>query len=145
MLGGRYDILSMRDAGFTDEIIEDGETFEENARIKAEAVMRATGYLTLADDSGLSVDALGGAPGVHSARYAGDQHSDADNNALLMKNMENVPDEARTARFVSCIAIASPFQAHADRARRVPRPHHPARRAAAVRLAMIPTLNTKMA
>ena len=110
MLGGRYDVLSMRDAGFTDEIIEDGETFEENARIKAEAVMRATGYLTLADDSGLSVDALGGAPGVHSARYAGDQHSDADNNALLMKNMENVPDEARTARFVSCIAIASPFK-----------------------------------
>ena len=110
MLGGKYDVLSMRDAGFTDEIIEDGETFEENARIKAEAVMRATGYLTLADDSGLSVDALGGAPGVHSARYAGDQHSDADNNALLMKNMENVPDEARTARFVSCIAIASPFK-----------------------------------
>ena len=110
MLGGKYDVLSMRDTGFTDEIIEDGETFEENARIKAEAVMRATGYLTLADDSGLSVDALGGAPGVHSARYAGDQHSDADNNALLMKNMENVPDEARTARFVSCIAIASPFK-----------------------------------
>lgn len=110
MLGGKYDVLSMRDAGFTDEIIEDGETFEENARIKAEAVMRATGYLTLADDSGLSVDALGGAPGVHSARYAGDQHSDADNNALLMKNMKNMPDEARTARFVSCIAIASPFK-----------------------------------
>ena len=72
--------------------------------------MKATGLPTLADDSGLSVDALGGAPGVHSARYAGDQHSDADNNALLMKNMENVPDEARTARFVSCIAIASPFK-----------------------------------
>ena len=67
MLGDRYDVLSMRDAGFTDEIIENGSTFEENARIKAETVMQATGYLTLADDSGLSVDALGGAPGVYSA------------------------------------------------------------------------------
>lgn len=110
MLGGKYDVLSMRDAGFADEIIENGKTFEENARIKAETVMHATGYLTLADDSGLSVDALDGAPGVHSARYAGEQHNDADNNALLMRNMQNVPDEARTARFVSCIAIVSPFK-----------------------------------
>ena len=110
MLGEKYDVLSMREAGFTDEIVEDGETFEENARIKAETVMRATGYLTLADDSGLSVDALGGAPGVHSARYAGEQHSDADNNALLIENLKNVPWEQRTARFVSCIAIASPFK-----------------------------------
>ena len=109
MLGHKYRVISMREAGFTDEIIENGQTFEENARIKAETVMQATGYLTLADDSGLAVDALGGAPGVHSARYAGEQHSDADNNALLMQNMENIPDEARTARFVSCIAIASPF------------------------------------
>ena len=111
LLDGRYDVLSMRDAGFTEDILEDGATFEENARIKAETVMHATGMLTLADDSGLSVDALGGAPGVHSARYAGEQHSDIDNNALLMKNMENVPDDARTAKFVSCIAIASPFRA----------------------------------
>ena len=74
MLGDRYDVLSMHDAGFTDEIIENGSTFEENALIKAETVMQATGYLTLADDSGLSVDALGGAPGVYSARYAGEQH-----------------------------------------------------------------------
>ena len=72
--------------------------------------MRATGYMALADDSGLAVDALDGAPGVRSARYAGDQHNDADNNALLMKNMENVPDEKRTAQFVSCVAIASPFK-----------------------------------
>ncbi len=111
MLGGKYEVLSMREAGFNAEIVEDGDTFEENARIKAETVMRATGLLTLADDSGLAVDALGGAPGVHSARYAGEQHSDSDNNALLMKNMADVPDEKRTARFVSCIAIASPSHA----------------------------------
>lgn len=110
MLGEKYDVLSMREAGFADEIVEDGETFEDNARIKAETVMRSTGFLTLADDSGLSVDALGGAPGVHSARYAGDQHSDSDNNALLMRNMADVPENERTARFVSCIAIASPFK-----------------------------------
>ena len=110
MLGSRYDVLSMREAGFTAEIEENGETFEDNARIKAETVRDATGYLALADDSGLSVDALGGAPGVHSARYAGDQHSDSDNNALLMRNMAEVPPEMRTAKFVSCIAIASPFK-----------------------------------
>jgi len=110
MLGSKYDVLSMRDAGFEAEIVEDGETFEENAVIKAETVMRATGYLTLADDSGLAVDALGGAPGVHSARYAGDQHSDLANNALLIQNMANVPATQRTAQFVSCIAIASPFR-----------------------------------
>jgi len=110
MLGHKYDVVSMREAGFTDDIIENGETFEENARIKAEAVMQATGYLTLADDSGLAVDALDGAPGVRSARYAGEQHCDADNNALLMKNLADVPAEKRTASFVSCIAIASPFR-----------------------------------
>ena len=110
MLGGKYDVLSMRDAGFVEEIDETGETFEENAAIKAETVMKATGYMALADDSGLSVDALNGAPGVRSARYAGDQHCDADNNALLVENMKNVPAEARTAKFVSCIAIASPFK-----------------------------------
>lgn len=110
MLGERYDVISMRDAGFTSEIIENGSTFEENARIKAETVMQATGYLTLADDSGLSVDALGGAPGVYSARYAGEQHSDDDNNALLLKNLADVPAEQRTACFVSCIAISSPFK-----------------------------------
>ncbi|MBQ7455805.1 MAG: ribonuclease PH [Clostridia bacterium] len=111
MLGEKYDVLTMRQAGFDGEIVEDGETFEENARIKAETVMRATGCLTLADDSGLAVDALGGAPGVRSARYAGEGHNDADNNALLLKNLEGVPAEERTARFVSCIAIASPFRA----------------------------------
>lgn len=110
MLGDKYDVLSMREAGFDEEIDETGATFEENAAIKAETVMKATGYMTLADDSGLSVDALDGAPGVRSARYAGDQHNDADNNALLIRNMRDVPAKARTAKFVSCIAIASPFK-----------------------------------
>ncbi len=110
MLSGKYNVISMREAGFTDEIEENGETFEENATIKAEAVCRATGYLALADDSGLAVDYLNGAPGVHSARFAGDQHCDADNNALLMEKMKDVPREKRTAQFVSCIAIASPFK-----------------------------------
>lgn len=109
MIGDKYDVLSMREAGFEEEIDENGATFEENAAIKAETVMHATGYLALADDSGLSVDALNGDPGVHSARYAGDQHDDADNNALLMVNMDKVPDDQRGAHFVSCIAIASPF------------------------------------
>lgn len=110
MLGDQYDVLSMQDAGFDEEIDETGATFEENACLKAEAVMHTTGYMALADDSGLSVDALDGAPGVHSARYAGDQHCDADNNALLMRNLADVPAEKRTAKFVSCIAIASPFR-----------------------------------
>lgn len=109
MLGDKYDVISMHEAGFVEEIDETGATFEENACIKAEAVMHKTGYLTLADDSGLSVDALGGAPGVHSARFAGDQHSDSDNNALLINRLSDVPAEKRTASFVSCIAIASPF------------------------------------
>jgi len=110
MIGDKYEVLSMREAGFTDEIDEYGSTFEENAVIKAEAVMQATGYMALADDSGLSVDALNGDPGVRSARYAGDQHDDADNNALLMENMKDIPDGQRGAKFVSCIAIASPFK-----------------------------------
>jgi len=110
MLSGKYNVISMREAGFTAEIEENGATFEENAAIKAEAVCRETGYLALADDSGLAVDYLSGAPGVHSARFAGEQHCDADNNALLMEKMKDVPREERTAQFVSCIAIASPFK-----------------------------------
>ena len=110
MLDSKYHVISMREAGFTDEIDENGATFEENAIIKAEAVCKATGYLALADDSGLAVDYLNGEPGVHSARFAGDQHCDADNNALLMEKMQGVPREERTAQFVSCVAIASPFK-----------------------------------
>lgn len=86
---------------------ENGLTFEENALIKARSGAKETGLPTVADDSGLCVDALDGAPGIYSARYAGTGNDD-DNNALLLKNLENVPEEKRTARFVSSIACVFP-------------------------------------
>ena len=89
------------------EAEENGKTFEENALIKARSGAKETGLPTVADDSGLCVDALNGAPGIFSARYAG-TGNDADNNALLLKNLENVPEEKRTARFVSSIACVFP-------------------------------------
>lgn len=109
MLGGRYRVKGMREAGFAGEIEESGATFEENAVLKAEAVRDATGYLTLADDSGLMVDALGGAPGVHSARFAGAHGDDGANNRLLLEKLAG--ETSRGARFVSVLALASPFAA----------------------------------
>ena len=97
MLEDRLNVISMAEAGFTGDIDENGETFEENAAIKARAVAKATGYCALGDDSGLSVDALDGAPGVHSARYCGHHGDDKANNDLLLANMTGVPAEARTA------------------------------------------------
>lgn len=94
------------------EPVEDGDTFEANARIKAVAYARATGITCLADDSGLEVDALGGRPGIHSARYAGigatRAERDAANNARLLRELEHVPDEQRTARFVCAMCLAAP-------------------------------------
>ena len=107
ILGGRYDVVSMREAGVEDEIEETGETFEENAAIKAEHVMRRTGCAAIADDSGLEVDALGGAPGVYSARYCGRHGDDEANNRLLLENLQGVP-APRTARYVAAIALARP-------------------------------------
>lgn len=107
MLMGRYEVIGMREAGFTGEIEETADSFEGNAILKAETVCKATGYLTLADDSGLEVDALNGLPGVHSARYAGEHGNDKANNDLLLKNME--AQENRSARFISALALASPF------------------------------------
>lgn len=106
MLGGAVELVSMKDAGFTGDIVEDGDTFEKNAVIKAEAVSHATGLPALADDSGLSVDALGGAPGVYSARYAGEHGDDQANNDLLLRNMQGV--ENRACRFVCAMALALP-------------------------------------
>ena len=106
------EILSLDDIGFVGDIDEDGETFEENALIKAKAVA-GMGYIGVADDSGLAVDALDGAPGVHSARYSGEHGDDHKNNMLLLENMKHVPDEKRTSRFVSVIACAFPADAHA--------------------------------
>ncbi len=100
-------VLSLDDIGFVGDIDETGATYEENALIKARAAKSASNgrIATVADDSGLSVDALDGAPGVRSARYAGDGHNDADNNALLLRNLASVPAEQRTARFVCTIAL----------------------------------------
>jgi len=90
------------------ELEETGETFEENARIKAITAAKHTGFFSLADDSGLEVDALAGQPGVRSARFAHETATDEENNTLLLARLEGVPSERRTARFVSVVALASP-------------------------------------
>lgn len=87
---------------------ETGTTFEENAFIKAESGCKETGYPCIADDSGLEVDYLNGEPGVYSARYSGGHGNDEANNALLLKNLEGVADEDRTARFVSAVCLVYP-------------------------------------
>jgi len=94
--------------GLALDVSENGPTFEENARIKALAYVQASGLLTLADDSGLEVDALGGAPGVHSARYAGPEASDADRVRKLLAAMADVPAGMRGARFRCVVAVARP-------------------------------------
>lgn len=101
-------IHSMKEYPEIGEIVEDGSTFAENALIKARAVCKATGKPAMADDSGLAVDALNGAPGIYSARFAGEQRSDADNNAKVLRLMETVADADRTARFFCVIAIVLP-------------------------------------
>jgi XTP/dITP diphosphohydrolase len=103
-------LLSLSDIGIAWNIAETGETFEANAQLKAEGYCRATGLLTLADDSGLEVDALQGAPGVYSARFAGEGASDAARYQLLLERMRAVPDDQRQARFRCVIAIAHPNQ-----------------------------------
>lgn len=104
---GNIKILTLSDIGFTDEIIEDGKTFEDNALIKASAIAKK-GYISVADDSGLMVDALSGEPGVYSARYAGEPCDDKKNNEKLLLNLIDVPEEKRTASFVSVIAGVFP-------------------------------------
>ncbi len=103
-------ILSLDDVGYIGDIEENGETYEENALTKARTAVEAGNhrYPAIADDSGLSVDALNGAPGVYSARYAGGHGDDAANNALLLRNLADTPAEERTARFVCCIALVYP-------------------------------------
>ena len=106
--GSDTELVTLREIGFTDEIIEDGSTFLENARIKAMAVHKATGLASIADDSGLCVDALGGEPGIYSARYAsedGENSDDKKNNEKLLKNLDLVPENERTARFVSALCF----------------------------------------
>lgn len=106
MLGGRFAVVSMKEAGFHGEVEETGATFYENALIKAKAVSDALGVPALADDSGLEVKALGFAPGVFSARYAGEPCDNARNRALLIKNMRGMTD--RSARFTCCMVFYKP-------------------------------------
>lgn len=102
-------VITKAEAGVGDlEVEETGTTFEENSLIKAEAIMKATGMPAIADDSGLEADALNGAPGVYSARFSGEGATDESNNAKLLKLMENIPDDERSARFVSVVTLCFP-------------------------------------
>lgn len=107
--GEDVEILSMKEAGIDVDIVEDGETFVDNAVIKAKAVaQKAPGAIVLSDDSGLEIDYLGGEPGIYSARYLGEDTPYSVKNADLLKRLEGVADEERTARFVCAIAAAFP-------------------------------------
>ena len=109
LAGLPYQLVSLNDVGITQEVNETGETFEENAWLKASEYSSISGLLTLADDSGLEVDSLNGDPGVRSARYGGEAcRNDEDRVALLLKNMEDIPWEKRGAQFQCVIAIADP-------------------------------------
>ena len=90
------------------EVIEDGETLEDNARLKAQAILKATGLPSLSDDTGLSVDVLGGEPGVRSARYSGEEATYQDNVDKLLHNLDGVPPRLRTARFQTVAMICYP-------------------------------------
>jgi XTP/dITP diphosphohydrolase len=109
LTGLPIELVTLDDVGIRDDVEETGETFVENARVKATAYARASGLLTIADDSGLQVDALGGEPGVCSKRYAGEGKSDADRVEFLLAKLRDVPAGKRTARFRCAIAIASPI------------------------------------
>lgn len=103
-----YEICSMKEAGISVDIVEDGKTFEENALIKARAVAACCDALVLADDSGLEVDYLDKAPGIYSARFLGEDTSYEIKNAFILKQLEGVEKQKRTARFVSAIAAVLP-------------------------------------
>ena len=101
------EILSLDDVGITGEIEENGSSFEENALIKASAAAQS-GYIGVGDDSGLAVDCLGGAPGIYSARYSGEHGNDEENNKFLLKNLDGVKGDERSAKFVCAIACVFP-------------------------------------
>ena len=105
------ELVSLDDLGLPGDPVEDGETFETNAAIKARFGMRASGMPTLADDSGMEVDALGGGPGVRTRRYAGEDASDDDNNRKLLAALAGLPPEKRGARYVCVLALALPEDA----------------------------------
>ena len=101
-------VLSMKEAGISAGIEENGKSFAENAAIKAKAIMEMTGEIVMADDSGLEIDYLDGAPGIYSARFMGEDTSYDIKNKALIDKLAGVPDEKRTARFVCAIACALP-------------------------------------
>lgn len=103
-----HEIICLKDLNIDIDIVEDGSTFEENAVIKAQTICKMTNMITIADDSGLVVDYLGGAPGIYSARYAGEDATDDERNNKLLSELKDVPFEKRTARFACAIAIAYP-------------------------------------
>ena len=107
-LGAGVELVSPDDLGIHDEPEETGETFETNARIKARFYAARSGLPTVADDSGLEVDALGGGPGVRTRRYAGPDSTDADNNALLLRELGSLSAGRRGARYVCVLALALP-------------------------------------
>ena len=108
ILGDRFVLYTMADKGINIDIEETGTTFLDNALIKARTVCELTGAVSLADDTGLCVDYLDGAPGVYSARYAGDQHDDKDNRAKLLHALEGVPYDKRTAYFCTKMVLYYP-------------------------------------
>lgn len=101
-----FEVVLQKQMGFDGDVEETGETFVENALIKARAAAKALGCIALADDSGLCVDALGGAPGIYSARYSGEHGDDKKNRDLLLKNMQGIAD--RKAHFTSAVALVYP-------------------------------------
>lgn len=108
IMGDRWEFTTPREQAIDLDVEETGVTFEQNAILKAKAFGRTSGLITLADDSGLEVDALDGAPGVYSARYAGPDATDEERNRYLLSKLSDVPDERRQARFRCVIAIAFP-------------------------------------
>jgi XTP/dITP diphosphohydrolase len=107
----RAELISLDDAGVPGDAVEDGRTFEANAAIKARFFAALSGLPTLADDSGLEVDALGGGPGVRTRRYAGENATDEENNARLLRDLGELPPRRRTARYRCALALALPESA----------------------------------
>ena len=102
------DVLSLQDIEDWEDVEENGVTFADNAALKARAAVKKTGLIALADDSGLEVDALNNAPGVYSARFAGEPKDDEQNNDKLLQELESIPDGSRTARFRCALVVATP-------------------------------------
>ena len=111
-------LVTPDEVGLSLEVAEDGATYEANALAKARAFADASGLLALADDSGIEVDALGGRPGLHSARYGGPGLTDEDRVARLLRELADVPDGERTARYRAVLALAAPIRGSAERTER---------------------------